>query len=99
MVMTIQGDHHPDRLHLLRQRGAAHRRRRARGGHRARRSARCLGFGIRGVPETFFVDRDGVVVAKVTGPVNREIVSLTLERIILGEPVESVRTGEVQPAP
>lgn len=63
------------------------------------RSRAAIGFGIRGVPETFFVDRDGLVVAKVTGPVDYTIVALTLERIILGEPVESVRTGEVQPAP
>jgi cytochrome c biogenesis protein CcmG/thiol:disulfide interchange protein DsbE len=63
------------------------------------RSRAAIGFGIRGVPETFFVDRDGTVVAKVTGPVNRALLAATIDAIIIGEPVDSGTTGTVQPAP
>lgn len=56
-------------------------------------------FGVRGVPETFFVDRDGTVVAKVTGPLDRALITSTLEAILRGDPVESRRTGEVQREP
>jgi cytochrome c biogenesis protein CcmG, thiol:disulfide interchange protein DsbE len=63
------------------------------------RSRAAIGFGIRGVPETFFVDRSGEVVAKVTGPVDAAILTATIERIMIGAPVEGATTGTVQPAP
>lgn len=63
------------------------------------RSRAAIGFGVRGVPETYFVDRDGTVVAKITGPISLGLATATLDRIILGEPVESARTGEVQIQP
>ncbi len=63
------------------------------------RSRAAIGFGVRGVPETYFVDRDGTVVAKITGPISLALATATLDRIILGEPVESSRTGEVQTQP
>jgi cytochrome c biogenesis protein CcmG, thiol:disulfide interchange protein DsbE len=63
------------------------------------RSRAAIGFGIRGVPETFFVDRNGDVVGKVTGPVNAAILTATIERIMIGAPVEDTTTGTVQPAP
>ncbi|MCH7584813.1 MAG: redoxin domain-containing protein [Acidobacteria bacterium] len=63
------------------------------------RSRVAIGFGVRGVPETYFVDRDGTVVAKITGPISLGLATATLDRIILGEPVESARTGEVQTQP
>jgi cytochrome c biogenesis protein CcmG, thiol:disulfide interchange protein DsbE len=63
------------------------------------RSQAAIGFGIRGVPETFFVDRDGTVVAKITGQISLGLAAATLDRIILGEPVESITTGTVQLAP
>jgi cytochrome c biogenesis protein CcmG/thiol:disulfide interchange protein DsbE len=31
-----------------------------------------IAYGIAGVPETFFIDGDGRIVAKVTGPVNQD---------------------------
>lgn len=49
------------------------------------RSRAAIEFGVRGVPETFFIDRDGVVVAKVAGPIDYPIASATLDRIIIGE--------------
>jgi cytochrome c biogenesis protein CcmG, thiol:disulfide interchange protein DsbE len=64
------------------------------------RSRAAIAFGIRGVPETFFVDRDGLVAAKVTGPVNAAIMTDTIERLIVGAPVDpGTTTGTVQPAP
>jgi len=63
------------------------------------RSRAAIGFGVRGVPETYFVDRDGTVVAKITGPISLGLATATLDRIILGEPVESSHTGDVQTEP
>lgn len=48
------------------------------------RSRAAIEFGVRGVPETFFVDRDGLVVAKVAGPITYELASATIDRIIVG---------------
>ena len=48
------------------------------------RSRAAIEFGVRGVPETFFVDRDGIVVAKVAGPIDYALASATLDRIIVG---------------
>lgn len=62
-------------------------------------SRAAISFGVRGVPETFFVDPTGVIVAKVTGPVDGPLLTSTLEAILLGESVDSQETGEVQPAP
>ncbi len=47
------------------------------------RSAAAIAFGVRGVPETFFVDRDGTIVGKVSGPVDAPLVAATIERIVL----------------
>lgn len=53
-------------------------------------------WGVLGLPETFFVDREGVVVGKVSGPLTYGLLSRTIEQIILGEAVGEVITGEVQ---
>jgi len=62
------------------------------------RSRASLEFGVLGVPETFFIDRGGTIVAKVSGPVNAALLTGTLDAIILGEVDELgvVRTGDVQ---
>jgi cytochrome c biogenesis protein CcmG/thiol:disulfide interchange protein DsbE len=62
-------------------------------------SRAAISFGVRGVPETFFVDASGTVIAKVTGPVDGPLMTSTLEAILLGESVDSRETGEVQPLP
>ena len=58
-----------------------------------------LEFGVFGVPETFFIDRDGIVVGKIAGAADPGFLSRTLDAIILGDPVDSVEMGPVQPAP
>ncbi len=51
------------------------------------RSRATIAFGVRGVPETFFIDRDGLVAAKVSGAVDNQLVRSTLDAILLeGEP-------------
>jgi len=63
------------------------------------RSRAAIGFGVRGVPETYFIDRDQTVVAKISGPISIGLAVATIDRIILGEPVESATTGDVQTTP
>ncbi|NNF63735.1 MAG: redoxin domain-containing protein [Acidimicrobiia bacterium] len=58
-----------------------------------------LDFGVLGLPETFFIDREGVIVAKVNGPLNYPLLAGTLDTMLVGGSVESVTTGEVQQRP
>lgn len=54
-------------------------------------------FGVLGLPETFFIARDGTIVGKVSGPVSHSLLVATLDRLILGEAIDSeVTTGEVE---
>lgn len=54
-------------------------------------------FGILGLPETFFIDADGVVRAKVSGPVDARILQRTIDALILGEAVDpQTTTDEVE---
>tara|TARA_B100001123_G_C15161591_1_gene967649 strand:- start:451 stop:1065 length:615 start_codon:yes stop_codon:yes gene_type:complete len=55
-----------------------------------------LEFGVLGLPETFFIDRRGVVVGKVSGPVNTALLVDTIDQILLGELVGQMTTGEVE---
>jgi len=59
-------------------------------------SSTAFAWGVLGIPETFFVDRDGIVVGKVSGPVGYGLLSRTLDEIILGEVVGDIKTGEVE---
>lgn len=62
------------------------------------RSRASLEFGVLGVPETFFVDRDGTIVAKISGPVDAALMAGTLDAILLGQAdnLGEVTTGEVE---
>ncbi|MEA3503348.1 MAG: redoxin family protein [Actinomycetota bacterium] len=53
-------------------------------------------YGVAGLPETFFVDRSGIVVGKVIGPVTYELLTATIDRVLLGEDIDSVKTGETE---
>jgi len=59
-------------------------------------SSTAFQWGVLGIPETFFVDRDGIIVGKVSGPVNYALLSQTLDQIILGNMIGDISTGEVQ---
>lgn len=64
-----------------------------------RQSRAAIDFGVFGVPETFFVDRDGTIVAKITGESTADILSSTLDDILAGRRPSSRVLGEVQPQP
>ncbi|MGI9642748.1 MAG: TlpA family protein disulfide reductase [Acidimicrobiia bacterium] len=59
-------------------------------------SETAFAWGVLGLPETFFVDRDGIVVGKVSGPVSYALLSQTIDQIILGEAIGEISTGEVE---
>ncbi len=63
---------------------------------RDERSRTALEFGVLGLPETFFVDRAGVVVGKVSGPITGRLLVETLDKILLGQTIGQVTTGEVE---
>ncbi len=53
-------------------------------------------YGVAGLPETFFIDREGIVVGKVIGPVTYDLLTATIDRVLLGEDIDSVKTGETE---
>jgi cytochrome c biogenesis protein CcmG/thiol:disulfide interchange protein DsbE len=59
-------------------------------------SSTAFAWGVLGIPETFFVDRAGIVVGKVSGPTTYALLSRTLDQIILGESVGDIKTGDVE---
>jgi cytochrome c biogenesis protein CcmG/thiol:disulfide interchange protein DsbE len=46
------------------------------------RTRTALDYGVRGVPETFFIGRDGVIRAQHSGPVTYEIVTRDLQPLL-----------------
>ncbi len=55
-----------------------------------------IDFGVFGVPETFFIDGEGIVRARVTGPVDGDLIDEMIERLRAGREVTSLETGEIQ---
>jgi cytochrome c biogenesis protein CcmG/thiol:disulfide interchange protein DsbE len=54
-------------------------------------------FGVVGLPETFFIDNEGIVRAKVSGPVSPVLLQQTLDALLLGEYVDpEVVTDDVE---
>lgn len=54
-------------------------------------------FGVLGLPETFFIDREGIIRGKVSGPLSLEFLNRTIEAIALGEAIDAQTiTGEVE---
>ncbi len=62
-------------------------------------SGTALDFGVFGVPETYFLDRSGIVVAKITGGSTPSLLARTLEDILIGRTPGSLGGGPVQGAP
>jgi len=57
-------------------------------------SRTAIDFGLFGIPETFFVNQDGIIVAVVRGGVNLPLVLNTVEQIQQGETPGVTETGE-----
>lgn len=54
-------------------------------------------YGILGLPETFFIDREGIIRAKVSGPVSAGLVAQTIEAIAFGNVIDpQVTTDDVE---
>lgn len=62
-------------------------------------SALAVGFGVFGIPETFLVDRDGVVVGKITGAVSLPVLAGAVDEVLAGRAPGSRAAGAAQPAP
>jgi cytochrome c biogenesis protein CcmG/thiol:disulfide interchange protein DsbE len=41
-----------------------------------------IAYGVGGVPETFFIDKQGTIVAKYSGPMNTEILQSYVQKVI-----------------
>lgn len=62
-------------------------------------SRAALDFGVFGIPETFVLDREGTIVAKITGASTYPLLAGTLDAVLAGQQPESRRVAPVQPAP
>lgn len=62
-------------------------------------SQAAIAFGVFGVPETFFVDRDGVIVGKITGPSNALFLGSTIDQVLRGERPSHLTAGTIQSGP
>ena len=59
-----------------------------------------IDFGVFGVPETFFIDRNGKIAAKITGASSFPLLAGVLDEMVAGEtPDPSMSVGPVQDAP
>lgn len=62
-------------------------------------SRAAISFGVFGIPETFFIDPEGVVTAKITGESNAILLGSTLDQILAGERPGDYTAGTVQSEP
>jgi cytochrome c biogenesis protein CcmG, thiol:disulfide interchange protein DsbE len=58
-----------------------------------------IAFGVFGVPETYFVDPDGIVVGKIQGEANALLLGQTIDAIRRGEDPGQQVVGDVQSSP
>lgn len=56
-------------------------------------------FGVFGIPETFFIDRDGIVVAKIFGESDVAVIESILTPMLAGLEPDSIQTGTIQSNP
>lgn len=62
-------------------------------------SRAAIDFGVFGIPETFFIDRDGTVVGKVQGVSDLDLLSRSIEAIMDGRRPESVNLDGYEQRP
>ena len=72
---VVFDDTEPKILNFMRQNGSTYPTLMDQGGKTS------IGYGVGGVPETFFIDRTGVVVAKFEGPLSPEMLQSYVARI------------------
>jgi cytochrome c biogenesis protein CcmG/thiol:disulfide interchange protein DsbE len=53
-------------------------------------SRAAIDFGVFGIPETFFIDRDGTVAAKIIGTSDLGVLSATIDAVRAGEDPRSI---------
>lgn len=62
-------------------------------------SRAAIAFGLFGVPETYFIDADGIVQGKIQGETNALLLGQTIDALKRGEDVGSQVVGDVQTSP
>jgi len=62
-------------------------------------SRTAIAFGVYGIPETFFIDPDGMVVGKIIGEADALILGATIDAIKRGEQPGQQVTGDTQQGP
>jgi cytochrome c biogenesis protein CcmG/thiol:disulfide interchange protein DsbE len=60
-------------------------------------SAAALDFGVFGVPETFVIDRDGIIRGKITGASTFPLLAGAVDEVLAGRVPQSRVSGSVQP--
>ena len=58
-----------------------------------------IAFGVFGIPETYFIDRDGIVQGKIQGESNALLLGQTLDTMSRGEAPGTQIVGDVQSRP
>jgi cytochrome c biogenesis protein CcmG/thiol:disulfide interchange protein DsbE len=53
-------------------------------------------FGVYGVPETFIIDREGTIVAKIVGASNFSLLASTLDKVLANKTPGEIVNGPVQ---
>jgi cytochrome c biogenesis protein CcmG/thiol:disulfide interchange protein DsbE len=62
-------------------------------------SRTAIAYGVFGIPETFFIDPDGIVVGKIVGEADALILGSTIDSIRRGEKPGQTVTGDTAQAP
>ena len=62
-------------------------------------SLAAISYGVFGVPETFFVDSDGTIVAKIVGASDSLLLASTLDGILAGDQPGEQVVGDTQSSP
>jgi cytochrome c biogenesis protein CcmG/thiol:disulfide interchange protein DsbE len=62
-------------------------------------SRTAIAYGVFGIPETFFIDGDGIVVGKLVGESNALILGATIDSILQGERPGETVTGDTMQSP